>query len=104
MRKVFGAIVISTAMLAATSAFPENVVWEHKAELERLWDNSQARAAGPDDFLGRIFSQIEFGFVDPGLAEVGSNYGHDLRRATRHGSGAWSGNFHGGRVHPPSGH
>lgn len=102
MRKLFGVIAISAAALAATSAFPENVVWEHKAELERSWDNSRARAASPDDFLGRIFSQIEFGFVDPGLAEVGSDYGQDLHRATR--KSAWSGNFHGGRVHPPSGH
>ena len=68
MRKLLGAIAISAAALAATSAFPENTVREHRAEMERVWDNSQVRAAGPDNFLGRIFGQIEFRFVNPGMA------------------------------------
>lgn len=104
MRKLFGAIVISAAALGAASAFAENVVWEHRAELHRLWDSSQARAAGPGDLLERIFSQIEFRVVNPGTAEAGSNYGHDLRSDTRYGNGAWSGNYRGGRVHEPAGH
>ncbi len=103
MRKLLGAIAISAAALAATSAFPENVVWEHRAELERVWDNSQVRAAGPDNFLGRIFGQIEFRFVNPGMAEVGSDYGRSLRSDPRYGNNAWSGNFRGGLVHEPGG-
>ena len=103
MRKLFGAIVISAAALGATSAFPENVVWEHRAELERVWDNSQVRAAGPDNFLGRIFGQIEFRFVNPGMAEVGSDYGRSLRSDPRYGNSAWSGNYRGGLVHEPGG-
>lgn len=103
MRKLFGAIVISAAALGATSAFPENVVSEHRAELQRLWDNSRTRAASPGDLLDRVFSQIEFRFVNPGAAEVGSNYGQDLSSGAGYGNGAWAGNFHGGRVHEPAG-
>jgi hypothetical protein len=103
MRKLLGAIVISVAALAATSAFPENVVSEQRAELERVWDNTQVRSASPDDFLGRIFSQVEFGFVNPGMAEVGSDYGRSLRSDPRYGNSAWSGNFRGGLVHEPGG-
>lgn len=103
MRKLLAAVVISAAALGATSAFPENAVWEHRAEMERVWDNSQVRAAGPDNFLGRIFGQIEFRFVNPGMAEVGSGDGRSLRGDPRHGNSAWSGNFRGGLVHEPGG-
>ena len=104
MRKLFGAVVISAATLGAASALAMSPVPEQRAELQRLWDLSRVRTAAPDEFLGRIFSQIEFRLIDPGSVEVGSDYGRDLRSATRHGNGAWSGNYRGGRVHEPAGH
>ena len=103
MRKLFRVIVISAAALGATSAFAESTVTEHRAELQRLWDSSQARAATPGDLLDRIFSQVEFRVVNPGTAEAGSNYGHDLRSDSRYGNGAWDDNYRAGRVHEPAG-
>ena len=103
MRRIFGAIVISTAMLAATSAFPENVVWEQNAELARMWDVSRAEAAKPGDLLDRVFGQIEFRFIESDLTGTGSSYGQGLDSDPGYDQGAWAGNFRGGRVHEPAG-
>ncbi len=109
MKKVLGAIAITAAMLATTAVAGENRVGEQRAELAELWGRDTAGASQAantrKNFTGvsSIFGPIEFGFADPGLAEVGSNYGQNLRSGTRYGNGAWSGNFRGGRVHPPAG-
>ncbi|MFQ5564820.1 MAG: hypothetical protein ACE5EU_00435 [Paracoccaceae bacterium] len=100
MRRILAVIAISTAALAATAAFPENVVWEQRAAMERLWDNSQARAAAPGTLLDRVFGPVGMRFAGPGPTESGSNYGND----PQNGNGPWSGNFRGGRVHEPAGH
>ncbi len=105
MKKVLGAIAITAAMLATTAVAGENRVDEQRAELAKLWGRDTAGASQTADtrknFTGisSIFGPIEFGFADPGLAEVGSNYGQNLRSGTRYGNGAWSGNFRGGRQH-----
>ncbi len=100
MKKVLGAIAITAAMLATTAAFAENTSAEKRAELAKLWGRDTAGASQAADtrknFTGvsSIFGPIEFGFADPGLAEVGSNYGQNLRSGTRYGHGARSGNYH----------
>jgi hypothetical protein len=104
MRKLFGTILITTATLAATSAFPENVVWEHRAEREQLWDNTRARATPPGELLDRIFGQTEFRHTDNGTAEASSDSWWTPRNDTRQDNGAWAGNFHAGKVYESSGH
>ncbi len=98
MKSTIGAIalvggVIATAAaiaLAGSTAFAgENRMDEQRAELAKLWGKDSAvasQAAGTrKNFTGisSIFGQIEFRLIDPGLAEVGSNYGQNLRSETR---------------------
>ena len=69
---------------------------ESTPEMELRLDIARSEVARVHEF--------EFRVVNPGTAEAGSNYGHDLRSDTRYGNGAWSGNYRGGRVHEPAGH
>jgi len=103
MKKALAALAATAATLFATAAFPENTVWEHKAQLQRMWDNSQARAAAPGDLLDRVFGLAEVRVVNLDGDEVGTNYGRNLRSNNGFAKRAWSGNFHGGRVHEPAG-
>ncbi len=115
MKKVLGAIAVTAAMLASTAAFAgTNAVESSQKRIHAEWDKIRAQGGGGRDTAGAsqtadthknftgissIFRPIKFGFADPGLAEVGSNYGQNLRSGTRYGKGAWSGNFRGGRQH-----
>jgi hypothetical protein len=99
MKKLLAALAATAATLFATAAFPENAVWEQRAELQRAWDNSQARAAAPGDLLARVFGQVEFPVAESGSVEVGSNNGRSLHSDTGYGEGAGSGNYRGGRAY-----
>ncbi len=84
MKNVLGAIVITTAALATTAAFAESVVDENRARLAALWGQDKAATdsrtiSSVTNFTG-ITSVLQFETV-----------------------GQWSGNYKGGRVHPPAG-
>ncbi len=123
MKSTIGAIALIGGVMATAAAVAltgsaafagTNAVESSQKRIHAEWDKIRAqRGRGKDtavtsqaadtrkNFTGvsSIFGPIEFGFSDPGLAEVGSNYGQNLRSGTRYGNGAWSGNFRGGRQH-----
>jgi hypothetical protein len=72
--------------------------------MQRIWDNSQARAASPAVLLDRVFGQIEFQGSGPGTAEASSDSWWNRHSDTRYGRGPWADNYRGGRVHEPAGH
>ncbi len=86
MKKVLGAIAITAAMLATTADFAENTSAEKRAELAKLWGRDTAGASQAAD-TRKNFTGIS----------------SSLRNDTGYGHGAWSGNYRGGRVHPPAG-
>jgi len=103
MRKVIATLAATAAMLFATAAFPEDANSEQSAAMQRAINRVQARDAARSGFLPSIFGGINFGFVDPGRAEVGSSYGRKLRPRYDDPVEFWPGNFRGGRVHGPAG-
>jgi uncharacterized protein (DUF3084 family) len=102
MRKVTAALVVTAATLFATAALPEDTSAEQRAERQRTIDRIQAQATARSGFLPRMFGGIEFGFIDPGRAEAGSNYGRNLRRKYDDPVEFWPGNFRDSRAHGPA--
>lgn len=87
MKTILGALAITATTLAATAAFAETAVDDQRARLDRLWGNARTAtqtastpSASTRNYTGGIISSFR-----------------------RQSTGAWSGNFQGGRVHPPAG-
>jgi hypothetical protein len=94
MKKLMGAIAITTAALVTTTAFAENANDEKNANLDRLWGTNTYAASeaanAPEPFTS--ISSILINVTD-------------TRDGDRAGvsTGAWADNFQGGRVEPPAG-
>ncbi len=103
MRKVIAALAVAAATLFATAAVPEDTGKEERAERQRTFDRIEARAAARSGFLPRLFGGISFGFVNPGRAETGSNYGRTLRPKYDDPVEFWPGTFRADPTHGSTG-
>ena len=103
MRKVITALAVTAATLFATAALSEDTNAEESAERQRTIARIEARAIARSGLLPRMFGGIEFGFIDPGRAEAGSDYGRHLRWKYGDPVEFWPGNFRGVREHGPAG-
>ena len=94
MKKLMGAIAITTAALVTTTAFAENASDEKNANLARLWGtNTYATAEATN-------ASKPFTCISSILVEVTDTRGGDWAGDS---TGAWINNFQGGRVEPPAG-
>ena len=95
MKKFLGAIAITTAALITTTAFAENAADEKNASLARLW--------GADTYATAEAVNASKPFT--GISSVLSRETTDTRGGDWSGdaTGAWVGNFQGGRAEPPAG-
>lgn len=104
MRKPIAALAVTAATLFATAAFAEDANAERQAAMQRAVDRVQARDAARSGFLPGIFGGgVRFGFINPGRAERGSNYGRSLRPKYNDPVEFWPGTFRAGHRPGPVG-